>query len=89
MLRISYTTHVFKEGDVFIAYVPELDVSSCGDTAEAARKNIQDAVRGFLETTEEMGTFQEILEEAGYRLEGESWKPPEFVSLDHSTLTLS
>ena len=23
----------FKEGDVFIAYVPQLDVSSCGDTA--------------------------------------------------------
>jgi predicted RNase H-like HicB family nuclease len=88
MAKISYTTHVFKEGDVFVAHVPELDLSSCGDTAEAARRNIQDAVRGFLETSEEMGTLQEILEEAGYRQEGDSWQPPEFISLDHSTLTL-
>jgi predicted RNase H-like HicB family nuclease len=89
MPKISFTTHIFKEGDVFVAHAPELDVSSCGATPEAARKNIQDAVRGFLQTSQEMGTLREILEEAGYRLEGESWRPPEFVSLDQSSLILS
>ena len=38
---LSFTVHVFKEGDVFIAHVPQLDVSSCGDTATGARRNIQ------------------------------------------------
>jgi predicted RNase H-like HicB family nuclease len=85
---ISFTMHLFKEGEMFVAYVPELDLSSCGDTAEVARRNIRDAVRGFLESSERMGTLEEILEEAGYRRQGEEWKPPEFVSLDRVTVNL-
>ena len=50
---ISFTVHIFKDGATYVAHAPELDVSSCGDTDEQARKNIQDAVRGFLETSAE------------------------------------
>lgn len=88
MKVISFTVHLFKEGDVYVAHVPELDVSSCGDTPEQARENIQDAVRGLLETSQGMGTLEEILEEAGYQLEGETWRAHEFVSLDHLSLSL-
>jgi len=88
MKDISFTVHLFREGDAYVAYVPELDVSSCGDTADEARTNIQDATRGFLETSQEMGTLNEVLEEAGYQLEGETWRAPEFVSLDHLSLSL-
>jgi predicted RNase H-like HicB family nuclease len=63
-------THLFKEGDAYVAYVPALDISSCGDTDKDARRNIRDAVRGFLATSADMGTLGEILEEAGYRQEG-------------------
>lgn len=56
-----------------MAHVPELDVSSCGETADEARRNIKDAVRGFLETAEEMGTLSDILKEAGYRQDGDGW----------------
>lgn len=82
MQNISFTMHLFREGDMFVAYVPELDVSSCGRTSEEARANIQDAVRGFLEAASEKGTLAEILEEGGFHHEGEDWKAPEFVSLD-------
>ena len=85
---LSFTVHVFKEGDVFIAYVPQLDVSSCGDTATAARRNIQDAVSLLLETSKERGTLTEILEEAGYRHEGRHWLPPEHISLDRLSVNL-
>jgi len=85
---ISFTTHLFKEGGTFVAYVPELDLSSCGETAEVARRNIQDAVRGFLAASERMGTLKEILEEAGYERRGDEWQPPEFVSLDRLTVSL-
>jgi predicted RNase H-like HicB family nuclease len=64
---ISFTVHTFKEGATYVAHAPELDVSSCGDTDEEARKNIQDAVRGFLETSAEIGTLEEVLLEAGYQ----------------------
>ena len=88
MKDISFTVHLFKEGEVYVAYVPELDVSSCGDTPEEARKNIQEAAQAFLETNQEMGNLNQVLEEAGYELEGETWRAPEFVSLDHLSLSL-
>lgn len=87
--NISFTVHLFKEEGVFVAHVPELDVSSSGDSAEVARQNVREAVEAFLQTAEKMGTLNEILEEAGYRLEGEHWVAPEFVSLDRLTVSLS
>ena len=82
MQNIPYSVHIFKEGDAYVAYVPELDVSSCGTTDDEARKNIRDAVQGFLEASTQMGTLGEILDEAGYTREGQGWRAPEFVSLD-------
>jgi len=88
MQEIAYTVHMFKEGETYVAHVPELDVSSCGATDEEARKNIRDAVRGFVETSSDMGTLPEILEEAGYVREGDAWRAPEFVSLDRFTTSV-
>ncbi len=88
MRNVSFTVHIFREGSMYVAYVPELDLSSCGTTDEEARKNVQDAVRGFLETSRDMGTLEEILEEAGYVREGDTWRAPEFVSLDRFTTSL-
>jgi len=69
--------------------VPALDLSSCGATDDEARHNIRDAVRGFLATGAEMGTLSDILEEAGYEPEGDGWRPPEFVSIDRLTMTVT
>jgi predicted RNase H-like HicB family nuclease len=54
MPDISYTVHIFREGRTYVAYAPELDLSSCGATDDEARKNIRDAVQGFLETSAEI-----------------------------------
>jgi predicted RNase H-like HicB family nuclease len=51
LYEIPYTVHVFKEGNTYVAYVPELDLSSCGETDDEARRNIRDAVQGFLQTS--------------------------------------
>ena len=88
MHDLSFTVHLFMEGDMYVAHVPELDVSSCGETQEKARANIEDAVRGFLEAAGDKGTLDEILEEAGYQRQGKEWKAPEFVSIDRVTMTL-
>ena len=88
MQTFSFDTHIFKEGDTFVAYVPALDVSSCGATDEEARRNIRDAIRGFLAASAGLGTLQEILEEAGYQQEGEYWRPPEFVAVDRLTMSM-
>jgi len=88
MHDISYTVHTFKEGATYVAYVPELDVSTCGGTNDEARKNIRDAVQAFLEESARMGTLPDILEESGYSRRGDSWQAPEFVSLDRAVASI-
>jgi predicted RNase H-like HicB family nuclease len=88
MEDFAFDVHIFKEGNTFVAHVPALDVSSCGTTDDEARRNIRDAVRGFLETSADMGTLDEILQEAGYERQGEKWRAPEFVSVDRLTMSI-
>ena len=68
-MDVEFTVRILKEDGTFIAHVPELDVSSCGDTEAEARRMIADAVQGFLETAMELGTLNDILQEAGDRFE--------------------
>jgi predicted RNase H-like HicB family nuclease len=67
MLQVPYTSQFFREGDLIIALCPELNVSSFGETPEEALFSLQEAVTLFLETCQEMGTLEMVLEEAGYR----------------------
>ena len=67
---------------------PSWTYRAAGRQNEEARKNIRNAVRGFLETSADMGTLAEILEEAGYQRDGETWRSPEFVSLDRLTMSV-
>jgi len=73
MFRISLEIKVFKEGDVYVALCPELNVSSYGDDIESAKESLREALEAFLEECEEMGTLQEVLEDAGFVKEKESW----------------
>jgi len=88
MQDFSFTVHIFKEGDTYVAYVPALDVSSCGASDEEARQNIRDAVRGFLAASADLGTLDEVLQESGYEREGGEWHAPEFVSVDRLTTSI-
>lgn len=89
MCDISYTVHTFKEGSKYVAYVPELDLSSCGSTNEEAGKNIREAVQGFLQASADLGTLDTVLEDAGYIREGDGWRAPEFVSLDRAVANIA
>ena len=88
MQEIPYTVHTFREGPTYVAYVPELDISSCGATNDEARRHIREAVQAFVETSVEMGTLDEILQESGYTRSGNAWEAPEFVALDRETVSV-
>lgn len=89
MQGFSFTAHIFKEEEAYVAYVPALDLSSCGSTETEARKNIQDAVRGFLDASAGQGNLEQVLEESGYRRQGGEWVPPQFVSLDEVSVNFA
>jgi len=84
---IEYTVHIWQEGNQFIAHAMPMDVMSSGLTPESARKALDEAVRVFLLTLENMGTTEEVLQECGYQLIQGSWKCPPWVSIErHSAV---
>jgi len=90
MSKINLTSQIWKEGDMFVAHNPELQVSSCGKNLQEAKKNIKEAIQLFLETTQEIGTLDDILKESGFiKKENEDekiWKAPELISFEKLSL---
>ena len=62
MLRLDFDIIVFREGESCVAYCPELDLSSCGQTVDEARENLKTAVELFLEETGKLGTLDQVLQ---------------------------
>lgn len=60
MRNLNFTTQIFKEGKMFVSYNPEFDVSSCGYSIEEARKNLREALEGFLESAHRRGVLIDI-----------------------------
>ena len=84
--NLTFTIQIFREGRLFVAYNPELDVSSCGSTVWGAKNNLRDAIRGFLKSAAKLGTLREILEEAGYRYRNKHWVDQELIIMDRMSI---
>lgn len=83
--NIQLNTEVWQEGNMYVSYVPQLDLSSCGKTVEEAKKNINKATKLFFQEAKRMGTLDDILEEAGFIFD-KLWKAPEIVSFERMQL---
>ncbi len=66
MKNLVVTEEIWKEGNMYTAYCPELDVVSCGMDLEEARKNLLEVIEIQLEEAATLGTLKEFLEDAGY-----------------------
>ena len=49
-MRRQLTAIIEREGDGYVSLCPELDVASQGNTIEAARDNLREALELFFET---------------------------------------
>jgi predicted RNase H-like HicB family nuclease len=74
-MNISVRLEIFKEGDVYVALSPELDLSSFGDTIDEAKASFREALAAFVEECREMGTLEDVLEESGFAKKDDSWEP--------------
>jgi predicted RNase H-like HicB family nuclease len=71
-MKMKLTEEVWREGNMYVSYCPELDVASCGETVDQARRNLQEVILINLEETKKMGTFDRFLAEAGlYQEQGD------------------
>ncbi|MEK6672092.1 MAG: type II toxin-antitoxin system HicB family antitoxin [Nitrospirota bacterium] len=87
MMQIDFDIIVFKENETYVAYCPELDISSCGNTVEHAKGMLKTAVRLFLEEAEKMGTMEDILEEAHYVKDAcGRWMPPKLIATELASI---
>ena len=85
-MNIDYTVQIWREGKHYVAHAMPLDVASSGETPEAARLALDEAVRLFIKTAESHGTLKDVLEETGYENDGSGWRSPDWVCFEkHST----
>ncbi len=79
-VQLDLPVTVMKEGDDFIAHSPALDLSSVGETADVAQKNLEEAAQLFFEEIISQGTFEEVLLELGWTKGNKEFLPPVLVS---------
>jgi len=87
-MKISVRIEVFKEGDVYVALAPELNVSSFGDTIDYAKKSLKEAIEAFIEECEKIGTLEDVLEESGFSKVNDIWESRKPVAEEHFALAI-
>jgi len=74
MKRLITTLELWKEGNMYTSYCPELDIASCGHTPEEARLNLSEVISIQLEETLKLGTLDDFLHDAGYDADKEAYR---------------
>ena len=64
-MKMRLTEEIWKEGNMYVSYCPELDIASCGEDVQKAKKNLIDTILINIEETKKMGTFEQFIEECG------------------------
>ena len=64
-MKIRLTEEIWKEGNMYVSYCPELDVASCGEDVEQAKKNLAESIMINIEETKKLGTFEQFIEDSG------------------------
>jgi len=83
---IVVRVEIFREGEQYVGICPDLEVSSFGDSEEDAKRSLQEALEGFLEECETMGTLEEVFEEAGFTRQNGNWLPRQPLSAQLMTI---
>ncbi len=80
--KVTLTVTFYREGNKFIAYSPALNLSTCGDSQDQAKRRFEEILGIFLGEVDKMGTLEDVLLECGWKKIGHPqrhWQPPVFV----------
>jgi len=64
-MKIRLTEEIWKEGNMYVSYCPELDIASAGENVSDAKKNLIEVIIINIEETKKMGTFEKFLDDCG------------------------
>ena len=91
-VNVSLPVQIIKEGNVYVAYCPVLEIATQGDTYEQAHEMFQELVKVFFDDLIERGTLEKVLLDLGWQKasQGRRWKLPErqFISETHQEINL-
>ena len=59
-MKFYLTEEIWREGNMYVSYCPELDISSCGENVQQAKSNLQETIIINIEETRKAGTFEEL-----------------------------
>ncbi len=66
-MKFRLTEEIWKEGNMYVSFCPELDISSCGEDVHQAKANLLEAIHINIEESRKMGTFEQFLDECGLK----------------------
>jgi len=55
-MKVRLTEEIWKEGNMYVSYCPELDIASCGEDVQQAKKNLMEAISINIEETKVQGS---------------------------------
>ena len=62
-MKQKLTAIIEREGNMYVALCPELDIASQGENIESARQNLQEAIELFFETASQEEIKERLHEE--------------------------
>lgn len=65
-MKIKVTEEIWKEGNMYVSYCPELDMASCGESLEESKKNLKEVISINFVECRKMGTLDQLLQDAGF-----------------------
>jgi predicted RNase H-like HicB family nuclease len=65
-MKLKLTEELWKEGNMYVSYCPELDIASCGETVDQAKQNLKEVILINLEEAQKLGTLDSLLQDAGF-----------------------
>ena len=89
MKSLKITIEFWREGNLYLARSPELDIVAQGNSLEEAKKNLLEVIEIQFEEMKELGTLDEFLLEAGYKSKDEILESEkEIIGFDKSFVAL-
>lgn len=76
MFKVQVPVTIFREGKVFIAYSPVLDLSTCAGSFSKVRERFTEVVQIFFEELVSKGTLNEVLTDLGWKKIASRWQAP-------------
>jgi predicted RNase H-like HicB family nuclease len=65
-VKIKVTEEIWKEGNMYVSYCPELDMASCGESVEESKKNLKEVISINFTECREKGALNRLLQDAGF-----------------------